>query len=293
MTGNQLAYLELQEKKRNNMVTEGETATHNRNVEQETKRNNLLIARETAKHNRKTEKLKSRELNVSKRNTDVNATTSMRNTDVVTAERYADQANRLVIAREKNATDISINDARNATNKFLKSVDKLIADKRIAAEYRKQLREHAHELKVLNAKNEHDKTEREKDRELKLITDMQGVIYKIGTNIYNAASASKVSPKGTTMYWNTDGTGTLKDNKTGVSIYDVDKNGKIITSADKAKKDKTKSSAVVKQNQKKRGSKKVKAATSSMITTWSSPSSKKSFNAARSRLFQTHIKGGK
>lgn len=205
MTKNQLDYLSLEETKRHQQATEQEAHRNNLVIEQqgadrnaETKRNNLVVSKETRRHDKATEKQAKQNAKVNIKTTKISSSTaaaagreaarisasaSRYSADVRAATDLAGQANQRAISSAKNKTDMAIQKTRNETSKFLKSVDKLMQNKDLTQKERDSLRKMYTQLKVNNDKLSADATQKELDRQVKLLSNAGGILAGIGKSL--------------------------------------------------------------------------------------------------------------
>lgn len=214
MTRNQVDYLNYEESKRNNLVTAEENKRHNQAVEgethrnnlvleaqgadrnTETKRNNLAVLKESKRHAKATEKQAKVSTKVQSGTTIAAASISNEavkySTDVRAATDYAKQANDYSIAALNNATAEKIQDAKNKTSKFLKSIDKLMQSKQLKQSDRESLRKLYGQLKTNNDKLSADATQKELDRQVKLINSAAAWL-ATAVNMAKTGKESKLS----------------------------------------------------------------------------------------------------
>lgn len=208
LTHNQVDYLNLQENIRNNTVVAAEqqranqareAETHRNNLvlelqgsdrNAETKRNNIVVAKENKRHNKATENIQktvplvSSQINASasKYAADTSKAASMYSSQVKAATEYANQANQRAIAAANNRTAEKIQKSKNATSKLLKEMDKLMNDKTISQRDRQSIRDMYTKIKINNDNIDANATQKDLDRQAKLLTSTAGLISTITTN---------------------------------------------------------------------------------------------------------------
>lgn len=187
---------------RNNLVIEAQGADRNA----ETKRSNLATLKESKRHNKASEKQAKADTKVKAATSvqtsligadagriaaQIKANASQYATDVKAASDAAKRANDALIASRNNTTAVKIQRSKNETSKALKKIDQLMQDKSLTQAERESLRKMYTEIKKSNDKLSADATQKELDRQAKLLTSATGILAMIGQSTTKAGKKTQ------------------------------------------------------------------------------------------------------